>query len=258
MADTADGSVAPVLAGEEAAAGKTSAIASPAVAVAGSGAGAGAGAGAEAEAGNGVGSSEASDTDESAPAFTAFTTAKDLESILSTDYVDTSSGAKVSSKATLCGASQLRIARKTIIQPSVMLRCDLAVIEIEQHCYIGHGTVVRPPYTRTSKGRFRFIKKQTIRDHTVIGRDCVIEAACIGCNVRIGNNCVISKRCVLHDCCQVLDNTVLAPDTVVPPFAVFGGVPGVMVRELPPSAPVEFKTTAAALFATAFAPSQAP
>lgn len=77
---------------------------------------------------------------------------------------------------------------------------------------------------------------------------------------------------------------MLAPDTVVPPFAVFGGVPGtphthyrpmphgkgdslllvgfdgagVMVRELPPSAPVEFKTTAAALFATAFAPSQAP
>ena len=40
-----------------------------------------------------------------------------------------------------------------------------------------------------------------------------------------------SKRCVLHDCCEVLPGSVLPPDTVVPPFAVFGGVPG-MYRAL--------------------------
>lgn len=46
-------------------------------------------------------------------------------------------------------------------------------------------------------------------------------------------NCVCSsstptqgRRCVLKDCCMVADNTVLAPETVVPAFAVFSGCPG--------------------------------
>jgi hypothetical protein len=35
-----------------------------------------------------------------------------------------------------------------------------------------------------------------------------------------------SKRCILKDCCEVREGTVLSPDTVVPPFAVFSGSPG--------------------------------
>ena len=34
------------------------------------------------------------------------------------------------------------------------------------------------------------------------------------------------RRCVLKDCCKILDNTVLPPETVVPPFTVFAGCPG--------------------------------
>lgn len=34
------------------------------------------------------------------------------------------------------------------------------------------------------------------------------------------------RRCVLKDCCKILDNTVLPPETVVPPFTVFSGCPG--------------------------------
>ncbi|XP_037596517.1 dynactin subunit 5 isoform X2 [Cebus imitator] len=33
------------------------------------------------------------------------------------------------------------------------------------------------------------------------------------------------RRCVLKDCCKILDNTVLPPETVVPPFTVFSGCP---------------------------------
>ena len=31
---------------------------------------------------------------------------------------------------------------------------------------------------------------------------------------------------MLKDCCKIEDNTVLAPETVVPPFTVFSGSPG--------------------------------
>lgn len=37
---------------------------------------------------------------------------------------------------------------------------------------------------------------------------------------------------MLKDCCRIEDGAVLAPDTVVPPFAVFGGVPARQVGEL--------------------------
>ena len=34
---------------------------------------------------------------------------------------------------------------------------------------------------------------------------------------------VQGRRCVLKDCCRIEDNTVLPPETVVPPFAVMSG-----------------------------------
>lgn len=39
-------------------------------------------------------------------------------------------------------------------------------------------------------------------------------------------SCVQGRRCLLKDCCRIEDGTVLAPDTIVPPFCVFGGSPG--------------------------------
>ena len=31
---------------------------------------------------------------------------------------------------------------------------------------------------------------------------------------------------MLKDCCSIADNTVLPPETVVPPFSLFSGNPG--------------------------------
>ena len=42
-------------------------------------------------------------------------------------------------------------------------------------------------------------------------------------------------RCVLSDCCRILDESQLAPGTVVPPFAIFGGVPARLMGKLPES-----------------------
>lgn len=70
----------------------------------------------------------------------------------------------------------------------------------------------------------------TIGDNVVIGEGSVVEAAAIGTGVYIGKNCVISKQCILKDCCWIKDNTVLAADTIVPPFSIFEGCPGAYIR----------------------------
>ena len=44
------------------------------------------------------------------------------------------------------------------------------------------------------------------------------------------------------------DGTVLAPDTVVPPFAMFGGSPGVLICELPECTPELFQEMATNAF----------
>ena len=44
-----------------------------------------------------------------------------------------------------------------------------------------------------------------------------------------------SRSCILKDCCRIEDNTVLPPETIVPPFMIYAGNPGQCVGELPPS-----------------------
>ena len=93
-----------------------------------------------------------------------------------------------------------------------------------------------------------------IGDNVIVGDNSILNASAIGSYVFIGKNCVIvslvcdiwiavpydiivlqSRSCILKDCCRIEDNTVLPPETVVPPFAVFKGSPGVHCGELPSS-----------------------
>eukprot|EP00656_Telonema_subtile_P007112 TRINITY_DN13328_c0_g1_i2.p1 TRINITY_DN13328_c0_g1~~TRINITY_DN13328_c0_g1_i2.p1 ORF type:complete len:121 (-),score=30.61 TRINITY_DN13328_c0_g1_i2:248-610(-) len=79
------------------------------------------------------------------------------------------------------------------------------------------------------------IPKIQIGNHVMIGQDCVVSALSIGSFVHIGDGSVVSARCILKDCCRIAPGSVLPPDTVVPPFAYFGGVPARMIAELPDS-----------------------
>ena len=72
-----------------------------------------------------------------------------------------------------------------------------------------------------------------VGEHVYIGENSIVNCAQVGSYVHIGKNCVLGRLSMLKDCCAILDGTVLAPDTVVPPFAVFAGNPGKQVGELP-------------------------
>ncbi|KYQ90901.1 dynactin 25 kDa subunit [Tieghemostelium lacteum] len=148
-------------------------------------------------------------------------------------YIETLNGNKVSKNSMLCGIMNIRLHGKTIIRPSVIIRGDLANVNIGRLTIISEGTVIRPSYKKF-KGAIMYLPLN-IGDHVVVGEGSVISAASIGSYVQIGKNCVISKRCILKDCCVIPDDTILAPDTVVPPFTSYGGNPGVYQEDLPDS-----------------------
>ncbi|EGG23360.1 dynactin 25 kDa subunit [Cavenderia fasciculata] len=147
-----------------------------------------------------------------------------------TDYMETVNGNKVSRKSILCGIMNIRLHGKTIIKPGVIVRGDLANVNIGRLSSVGENTVIRPSYKKF-KGSIAYFPL-TIGDHVIIKENTVISAASIGSYVYIGKNCVISKRCILKDCCMIADNTIVPPDTVVPPYTCYSGFPGTYKEEL--------------------------
>eukprot|EP00899_Mesostigma_viride_P007636 jgi/Mesvir1/16874/Mv15758-RA.1 len=120
----------------------------------------------------------------------------------------------------------------TTILPGAVLKGDLSAIRIGRYCAIGERTVIRPPALNPDSPANAERIPVAIGSYVVIEADCVVEAAYIGSFVHVGQGCTIGARCILKDCCQLLPGTCLAPGTVVPPFAVFGGNPGLLVGEL--------------------------
>ncbi|XP_064478998.1 dynactin subunit 5-like isoform X2 [Ornithodoros turicata] len=143
------------------------------------------------------------------------------------DYIETASGNKVSRNSVLCGSQNIVLNGKS----ESIIRGDLANVRIGRHCVISEKSVIRPPFKKFSKG-VAFFPLQ-IGDHVFIDEGSVINAACVGSYVYIGKNCLVGRRSVLKDCCMIMDNTVLAPETVVPAFAVYSGSPGLFSGELP-------------------------
>lgn len=76
------------------------------------------------------------------------------------EYIETDTGNKVSRKANLVGTQNIMLGGKTVIQPEVMIRGDLArtassssgsapanntAVAIGRYCFLSRGAVLRPP-----------------------------------------------------------------------------------------------------------------
>lgn len=151
-------------------------------------------------------------------------------------FISTKLGNKISKDSVLCGSDKICVLGKTIILRGAIIRGDLAPVEVGKHCVVGENVVLRGP-DQLYKGSVVYIPL-VVGKHVVIERDTSVQAASVGSHVHIGRDCVIDKRCIIKDCVRILDGTVLAPGTVVPPYCVYGGVPGRFVSRLPDSYPL--------------------
>ncbi|CAM9259810.1 unnamed protein product [Pylaiella littoralis] len=160
------------------------------------------------------------------------------------DYVKTDTGDFVFRKAHVHGSQNLYLKGKSIIMPGAIIRGELQAIRIGRYCVIGEGTVIRPAYRQAgvsieqedSNLKCRFTPL-SVGNHTFIGKNCVVESAGIGCNVRIEDGCVLGRNSFVRDNCHLLAGTVLPEGAMVPPFTVLQGCPARMVSILHESTP---------------------
>jgi dynactin-5 len=153
----------------------------------------------------------------------------------SEEYIQTSTGNIISREAVICRPQTVEIPNgRCIICPQVVIRGDLAPVQINKYCLIGARTSLHPCYTFDPIKGLKFIP-QTIGSHCVVGEDCVVEAAVLGSGCVVEDRCVLSKRCILKDYVKVLEGSVVSPDMVIPPFSIVAGNPAQIVGEMPES-----------------------
>lgn len=176
------------------------------------------------------------------------------------EYVITNpSQNKVSRRAFIQGGNNIMLGGKCVLRTGVILRGDLrrpiaapppvrtagesaaaqqaaqraaaiaaqrsgVVISSGRYCLFDEGAIVRPPY-KTYKGSFSFFAVK-FGDFVRVGPGSIVQASVVGSHVDIGRNCVIGRWCYIKESAVILDGTVLAPNTMVPAFTVWGGSPG--------------------------------
>eukprot|EP00903_Cladosiphon_okamuranus_P017510 g16128.t1 len=175
-----------------------------------------------------------------------------MESLAEEDYVKTSTGDFVFKKAHVHGSQNLYLKGKSIIMPGAIIRGELQAIKIGRYCFIGEDTVIRPAYRieqEEANLKCRFTPL-SVGNHTYIGKNCVIESAGIGCNVRIEDGCVLGRNSFVRDNCHLLAGTVLQEGAVVPPFTVLQGCPAKMVSVLHESTASVWAEDAVSLYET--------
>ncbi|KAF5569743.1 hypothetical protein H9Q69_010808 [Fusarium xylarioides] len=171
------------------------------------------------------------------------------------EYIETDTGNKVARKAVLVGTQNIMLGGKTVIQPEVMIRGDLArtatssssgtspanntAVAIGRYCFLARGVLLRPP-GRIYKGAFTYMPLR-IGDHVFVGQGTVVQAAAVGNHVQIGKGCTIGEFAILKDYVKVLDGTVVPPSMVIPSFSIVAGQPAQVIGEIPEGGYDEFE-----------------
>mmetsp|Transcript_3645 Transcript_3645/g.6116 ORF Transcript_3645/g.6116 Transcript_3645/m.6116 type:complete len:177 (-) Transcript_3645:77-607(-) len=154
-------------------------------------------------------------------------------------YIKTATHNYVSRQAVVQNPAKVELKGKSVLQPGVTVRGDLAVIRMGRYCFIEETSELSPAPLAGDKH-----VPMVLRGNIMIGKGCKIEASAIGTNVYIGAASTIGKRCIIKDNCWIEDGTVLGSDVVIPPFSRVRGAPGKVVEEMPPSASLEIQELA--------------
>ncbi|KAK5659983.1 hypothetical protein OQA88_13449 [Cercophora sp. LCS_1] len=173
------------------------------------------------------------------------------------EYIETDTGNKVARKATLVGTQNIMLGGKTVIQPEVMIRGDLArsipsssssssgappnntAVAIGRYCFLSRGCCLRPP-GRLYKGAFTYMPLR-MSDHVFVGPGSVVQAASIGSHVHIGAKVVIGEFAIIKDYVRILDSAVVPANMVIPSFSIVAGQPARIIGEVPEGGHDEFE-----------------
>lgn len=173
------------------------------------------------------------------------------------EYIETDTGNKVARKAVLVGTQNIMLGGKTVIQPEVMIRGDLArtapssssssgaapvnttAVAIGRYCFLARGALLRPP-GRVYKGAYTFMPLR-MGDHVFVGQGTVVQAASVGNHVHIGKGCTVGEFAIIKDYVKILDGTVVPPTMVIPSFSIVAGQPAKVVGEIPEGGHDEFE-----------------
>jgi dynactin 5 len=194
-------------------------------------------------------------------------------------YIQTTTHNYVSRQAVIDGSSSVELKGRSIVSEGVHIRGDLAVIRMGRYCLVQANTHIQPPpfpgqqekapdssladgsggteAPTTTATKFLPV---SIGSHTVIGKDCLIQAAAVGSLCWIEDAVTLGPRSLVKDCCVVTRGTVIPADTVLPPFthASTSSTSGrLTMRLLPPAVAVELQDRAVEAF-TEFVQQQAP
>lgn len=145
------------------------------------------------------------------------------------------------------GTQNIVLGGKTVIQPEVMIRGDLArsapanstAVAIGRYCFLSRGALLRPP-GRIYKGAFTYMPLR-MGDHVFVGQGTVVQAASIGSHVHIGAGCTVGEFAIIKDYVKILDGAVVPATMVVPSFSVVAGQPARVVGEVPEGGHDEFE-----------------
>lgn len=134
----------------------------------------------------------------------------------------------------------------TWIAPSAVIVGDVDLLD---KVSVWYGAVLRGDLNNITVGSNSTIQDRTVihaartspsglSAATVIGKNVIIEPACVLRSCRVGNNCIVGARSSLLEGSMMEDNSILAPGSVVPPARripsgeLWAGNPAKFVRKL--------------------------
>lgn len=184
---------------------------------------------------------------------------KETESASS--YIQTSTGNWVSRRAVIENARHVELKGRSIVHADSQFKAadsPTGWIRTGRYCHVGAGTIIQPavlpPHHRDQH------VPVTIGSHTIIRKNCHLQAAAVGSYCWIGCSVVLGPRVIVKDCCVIADNVTIPADTVIPPFtrvtvAATGSssdkqrsTSRLVFRELPPSTAHELQEQSMELY----------
>ena len=135
------------------------------------------------------------------------------------------------------------IGETTYIAPTAVIVGDVV---IGDHCYVGHGAILRGDYGRVVLGDASAVEEGAIvharpDDETVIGDRVTLGHGAMVHNARIGSGATIGMRAVISDFSVVGEGALIGEQALVrrgqevPPRAIAVGIPARVIGEVGPA-----------------------